>query len=147
LIDWARASVKERVGQLSDIRDRPTEHPLTLRRPGNYATLNETEIREREDWAFEVGLLMRNRFLAHEVYDEWFGRRLRRREWDTIMTELPLMRRFRQLMFRRLIPNLEHIGLFSPRSQRHYEQAGLLEFVGGRHAGQLAAEDLLSDAP
>ena len=122
-------------------------HYGVLALKSHYATLDEAEIREREDWAFEVGLLMRNRFLAHEVYDEWFGGRLRRREWDTIMTELPLMRRFRQLMFRRLIPNLEHIGLFSPRIQRHYEQAGLLEFAGGRHAGQLTAEDLLSDAP
>ena len=111
----------------------------------HYSTLGDAEIREREDWAFEVGLLMRNRFLAHEVYDEWFGGRLRRREWDAIMTELPLMRRFRSLMFKRLIPNLEYIGLFSPRIQTHYEQAGLMEFAGGRHAGQLSAEDLLSD--
>ncbi|MFN2376473.1 MAG: ferritin-like domain-containing protein [Candidatus Binatia bacterium] len=112
----------------------------------HYSTLGGAELREREDWAFEVGLLMRNRFLAHEVYDEWFGGRLRRHEWDKIMTELPLMRRFRSLMFKRLIPNLEYIGLFSPRIQAHYERAGLMEFAGGRHAGQLSAEDLLSDA-
>ncbi len=112
----------------------------------HYAALDPAEIREREDWAFEVGLLMRNRFLAHEVYDEWFGDRLRRREWDAIMTELPLMRRFRQLMFKRLIPNLKYIGLFSPRIQKHYEQAGLMEFADGRHAGQLTAEDMLADA-
>ncbi|MFN2424806.1 MAG: ferritin-like domain-containing protein [Candidatus Binatia bacterium] len=112
----------------------------------HYATLSEAEIREREDWAFEVGLLMRNRFLAHEVYDEWFGGRLRRREWDKIMTELPLMRRFRSLMFKRLIPNLEYIGLFSPRIQKHYEKAGLMEFAGGRNASELTADDLLADA-
>jgi hypothetical protein len=112
----------------------------------HYATLGDAEIREREDWAFEVGLLMRNRFLAHEVYDEWFGGRLKRKEWDAIMTELPFMKEFRRLMFKRLIPNLEYIGLFSPRIRRHYEKAGLLEFAGGRNASQLTAEDLLSDA-
>jgi len=112
----------------------------------HYSTLGEAEIREREDWAFEVGLLMRNRFLAHEVYDEWFGGRLRRHQWDKIMTELPLMRSFRSMMFKRLIPNLEYIGLFSPRIQKHYEKAGLMEFAGGRHAGQLTADDLLADA-
>lgn len=117
---------------------------LALKR--HYETLDEAEIREREDWAFEVGLLMRNRFLAHEVYDEWFGHKLRRRDWDRIMGELPLMQRFRSLMFKRLIPNLEHIGLFSPRIQEHYRKAGLMEFAGGRHAGQLTAEDLLADA-
>jgi hypothetical protein len=31
-----------------------------------------SERREREDWAFEVALLMRNRFLAYEVYEEHF---------------------------------------------------------------------------
>jgi ribonucleotide reductase beta subunit family protein with ferritin-like domain len=32
--------------------------------------LSDSERREREDWAFEVALLMRNRFLAFEVYEE-----------------------------------------------------------------------------
>src|SRR4029079_105606 len=31
--------------------------------------LDERERREREDWAFEVSLLLRNRFLGHELYD------------------------------------------------------------------------------
>jgi len=110
------------------------------------ATLSDSDIREREDWAFEVALLMRNRFLAHEVYEEWFGHCLRRREWDEVINALPLMREFRRLMFKRLIPNLEYIGLFSPRVRRHYEAAGLTEFAGGRHAGQLTADDLLEDA-
>lgn len=110
----------------------------------HYSKLGEAELREREDWAFEVGLLMRNRFLAHEVYDEWFGGRLKRHQWDKIMMELPLMRSFRSLMFKRLIPNLEYIGLFSPRIQKHYEKAGLMEFAGGRNASELTAEDLLA---
>jgi hypothetical protein len=39
----------------------------------HFATeLSERERREREDWAFEVALLMRNRFMAYEVYEEWF---------------------------------------------------------------------------
>ncbi|MFN8644675.1 MAG: ferritin-like domain-containing protein [Candidatus Binatia bacterium] len=116
---------------------------LALKR--HLATLSEAEIREREDWAFEVALLMRNRFLAHEVYEEWFSHRLRRRHWDALFSELPFMREFRRLMFKRLIPNLEYIGLFSDRIRAHYAQAGLTEFAGGRHAGQLSAEDLLAD--
>ncbi|HXC50221.1 MAG TPA: ferritin-like domain-containing protein [Candidatus Limnocylindrales bacterium] len=121
-------------------------HYGVLALKSHYATLGESELREREDWAFEVALLMRNRFLAHEVYDEWFGGRLRRREWDRIMTDLPLMKRFRSLMFKRLIPNLEYIGLYSPRIRAHYERAGLAEYAGGRNASELTAEDMLSDA-
>ena len=37
------------------------------------ARVSESERREREDWAFEVALLLRNRFLAHEFYDEYYA--------------------------------------------------------------------------
>jgi hypothetical protein len=74
---------------------------------------------------------MRHRFLAHELYEEWFEGILRRKQWDRVMLEMPYMQRFRNPMFRRLIPNLEYIGLFSPRIQSHYAQAGLIEFAGG----------------
>ena len=86
---------------------------------------------------------MRNRFLAHEVYDEWFGGPCARRDWDKVITELP-PDAVPPPMFKRLIPNLEYIGLFSPRIRAHYEKAGLTEFAGGRHAGQLTADDLLA---
>ena len=40
--------------------------------------LNEKERAEREDWAYEMSLLMRNRFLAHEVYEEHYGHMMSR---------------------------------------------------------------------
>jgi len=116
---------------------------LALKR--HFAELDPKEIGEREDWAFDVAILMRNRFLAHELYQEWFEGILRRKEWDRVMLEMPYMQRFRNLMFRRLIPNLEYIGLFSPRIQTHYAQAGLIGFAGGRNAAELTAEDLLRE--
>ena len=63
-----------------------------------------TERQDREDWAFEVALLMRNRFMAHEVYEEWFEGRLTRSQWNEVMLESPFMKEFRQIMFKRLIP-------------------------------------------
>ena len=54
---------------------------LALKR--HFAELSDAELREREDWAFEVACLMRNRFLAHEIYDEWFGAHMKRADWDT----------------------------------------------------------------
>jgi hypothetical protein len=115
---------------------------LALKR--HFAGLSPKELREREDWTFEVACLMRNRFLAHELYDEWFGGRLRRADWDRIMTESPFMLEFRQTMFRRLIPNLEYIGIFSPRIREHYAKVGLTKYAGGRNASELTAEDLLA---
>jgi hypothetical protein len=116
---------------------------LALKR--HFAELSPRELREREDWTFEVSCLMRNRFLAHEIYDEWFGNgRLKRSQWDRIMSESPFMLEFRQTMFKRLVPNLEYIGIFSPRIREHYDKVGLTKYAGGRNASELTAEDLLA---
>ena len=104
---------------------------------------------EREDWAFEVALLMRNSFLAHEVYEEWFQGALTRKQWNRLTLEAPGMADFRRIMFSRLMPNLKFIGLLSPRIERAYAEAGLLDFAAGRNASELSAGDLLNglDAP
>lgn len=107
--------------------------------------LSAAELREREDWAFEVALLMRNRFMGHEVYEEMYEGLMTRRQWNRFILESPAMRRFRSLMFKRLIPNLQYIGLLSPRMRQHYEQAGLWQFVGGKNAAELTEADLAAD--
>lgn len=107
--------------------------------------LSEAELREREDWAFEVALLMRNRFMGHEVYEEMFEGLMTRRQWNKFILESPAMRRFRTLMFKRLIPNLKYIGLLTPRMQRHYEEAGLWQFADGKNASELTEADLVAD--
>lgn len=105
--------------------------------------LSPRERREREDWAFEVALLMRNRFLMHEVYDEWFGHKVNRRKWNEMIMNAPGMQQFRKIMFSRLMPNLEYIGLLSERTKGHYEKAGLMQFSKGKNATQLTGADLL----
>jgi hypothetical protein len=107
--------------------------------------LTDSERREREDWAFEVALLMRNRFMGHEVYEEMFEGQMTRRQWNEFITASPAMQRFRQQMFKRLIPNLNYIGLLSPRMQKHYEAAGLWQFASGKNASELNENDLLAD--
>ena len=109
--------------------------------------LSERERREREDWAFELSLLMRNRFLGREIYYDWFeGRGLSLKDWDDIALNTPTMKAFRAIMFQRLIPNLDYIGLMSDRIKPRYEKAGLHNFLGGKNATQLTGEDLLRDA-
>ena len=115
---------------------------LALKR--HFAELSPGELREREDWTFEVACLMRDRFLAHEIHDEWFGGRIKRADWDRIISSSPFMQDFRQIMFKRLVPNLEYIGIFSPRIREHYDKVGLTRYAGGRNASELTAEDLLA---
>lgn len=106
--------------------------------------LSERERMEREDWAFEMSLLLRNRFLAHEFYDEYYAHLVRRSEWNRMILESPFMDFFRRTMFRRIVPNLKRIGLLSDRIRPHYGQIGLLEWENERAAPDLTASDLLS---
>ena len=118
---------------------------LALR--NHYVTeIDERERRDREDWAFETSVLMRNRFLAHEFYDEYYGHIMRRSEWDRILMESEFMERFRTNMFRRIVPNLKRIGLLSDRIRPHYAKMGLLVWEGGKAAPDLSADDLLAAA-
>ncbi|MFO0729236.1 MAG: ferritin-like domain-containing protein [Myxococcota bacterium] len=106
--------------------------------------LEEKARREREDWAFEVSLLMRNRFLAHEFYEEHWAHKMKRREWDQLILGSAFMERFRTTMFRRIVPNLRRIGLMTPRIQPYYRELGLIGYMNDRAAPELTAEDLLS---
>ena len=106
--------------------------------------LSERERREREDWAFETSVLMRNRFLAHEFYDEYYGHIMRRSEWDRIVLESEFMQRFRTNMFRRIVPNLKRIGLLSDRIRPYYRELGLLVWEGEKAAPELTEHELLA---
>ncbi len=107
--------------------------------------LSERERREREDWTFEVALLMRNRFLAYEIYEEWFEGIMSRKAWRSFITSTPGMRSFRQTMFTRLVPNLREIGLVPARMLARYEQAGLLQYMGGLAADRLDGDGMIAE--
>lgn len=107
--------------------------------------LDDRERREREDWAFEVSLLLQSRFLAHEVYEEHWAHAMSRRAWDDLVRRSELMGLFRKVMFKRIIPNLKRIGLLSDRVRPRYAELGILEFEHGRAASELTAADLLED--
>ena len=107
--------------------------------------LSDAERREREQWAFEVALLMRNRFMAYEVYEEWFEGRISRDLWRTFVLDSPGMREFRHVMFSRLVPNLREIGLLSERIQRDYDRVGLMQYFGGAAADRLTGDGMIRE--
>ncbi|MCU0682049.1 MAG: ferritin-like domain-containing protein [Polyangiaceae bacterium] len=107
--------------------------------------LSPSELRERQDWAFEVALLMRNRFMAHEVYEEHFAASCSRKEWNELVLTAPGMNEFRHTMFERLVPNLRFVGLLDARMAEHYAAAGLLRYAGGKDASQLSGDEMLAE--
>jgi hypothetical protein len=107
--------------------------------------LGERERREREDWAFEVAILMRNRFMAYEVYEEWFEGRMSRAAWRDFVSTSPGFNEFRKVMFSRLVPNLREIGLMTPRIIPHYDRVGLTKYMDGVAADKLTGEQMIRD--
>jgi len=107
--------------------------------------ITETERREREDWAFEVSLLMRNRFLAYEVYEEYYADTLSRAQWREVVNSSKGLEHFRHTMFRRLVPNLREIGLLTDRIKPHYAKAGLMKYFGEAAAPDLTEESMLRE--
>jgi hypothetical protein len=108
--------------------------------------LTERARREREEWAFEVCLLLRNRFLARELHAEMFAHEVSRAAWDRAILASPMMALFRETMFRRIVPNLKRIGLLSDRIRPRYAREGLLAFEHEKAAPDLTVEDLLGGA-
>jgi hypothetical protein len=109
------------------------------------AEMTERERHEREDWCFEVSLMLRNRFLAHEFYEEHYAHELSHAAWDKVVSESQLMGLFRKTMFKRIVPNLKRIGLLSDRIRPRYAGLGLLEYESLPAAPELTAKDLLQD--
>jgi hypothetical protein len=107
--------------------------------------LTERERQEREDWAFEVAILMRNRFLAFEVYEEHFEGLISRKQWAHVINTSPGLEEFRRVMFMRLVPNLKAIGLLTARIHPQYERFGLTKYLGYKAADEITAEQLLAD--
>ncbi|TQC95414.1 ferritin-like domain-containing protein [Moraxellaceae bacterium AER2_44_116] len=118
---------------------------LALKEHINYG-ISKSERNEREDWAYEVALLMRNRFMAYEVYEEWYdGTSVTRSQWRELIMNSPGMQRFRKTMFTRLVPNIREIGLLSDRIRPHYEQAGLGIYFAGQAAPEVTGEQMVTE--
>src|SRR6202790_4687065 len=76
-----------------------------------YPQLSERERDEREEFCVEACYLMRDRFLAHEV---WENLGLPVEECLRFVNESESQVHFRSLLFTRIAPTLKDIGLFGP---------------------------------
>ena len=91
------------------------------------------------------GPRLKEAVLAHELYDEFYGHAMTRQQWNELITASEMMATFRNVMFKRVIPNLKRIGLLSDRIKPKYAELGLLGYEHGRAAPELTAQDLIED--
>jgi predicted unusual protein kinase regulating ubiquinone biosynthesis (AarF/ABC1/UbiB family) len=79
---------------------------------GVYDDMTTAELHEREDFVVEAAWLMRDRFLATEVWER-LGIPLSDGLRDSANS--PMLQLFQRVLFAKITPNLRKIGLLSPR--------------------------------
>lgn len=96
--------------------------------------LSDQEREDRATFAFEACRVMRERIVPTDVFEHWGmdveeGRRR--------FLEAGQMDTFRNLLFTRIMPNLNKVGLLTDAIKPKYEELGLLEFAGLPHDGDI----------
>jgi len=91
-----------------------------------YPQLTQAERDEREEFAAEACYLMRDRFLAEEVW-ETLGLPLK--ECVQHVEQSEGMREFRSRLFNRIVPTVKNIGLWGRKIQHAYGQMGIIGYA------------------
>jgi hypothetical protein len=89
-----------------------------------YKGLTAAELADREEFVVEGCYLMRNRFIAREVWE--------RLEFDVdecveFTENSPVQQAFRQFLFSRIVPCVKDIGLWGPKVQHAYVDLGVID--------------------
>ena len=93
-----------------------------------YPQLTDKERDEREEFIVEGCYLLRDRFLAEEVW-ETLGLPVEACKRYTDQSET--LRLYRTSLFTRIVPTIKEIGLWGPRIRKAYADMGILGFADG----------------
>jgi hypothetical protein len=89
-----------------------------------YKELTSAELADREEFIIEGCYLMRDRFVAREV---WERMGFNVAECLEFTEHSPVQQAFRTLLFSRIVPCVRDIGLWGPKIQRAYADLGVID--------------------
>ncbi len=93
-----------------------------------YEGLTDAEIFERQQFAFEAGVRMRDRFLQQEVWER-MGMDVKTAV-DLVM-QTPTRQLFQMMLFSKIVPNCKKLGLLDRNDawlRRRFEELGVIQF-------------------
>ena len=102
-------------------------------------TLTPEELIEREDFCLEACNVLKNRFSQYSVWEKWGFDIEYTHEYQK---NNKYNNMFYELLFTRIIPNLERIGLLPERLKGEYEKLGVLHFIHGESDYEMSWEEL-----
>ncbi len=91
-----------------------------------YPQLSQAEREEREEFVVYACYLMRDRFVAEEV---WENVGLDKDECIKYVNQSEMMLAFRRMLFSRIVPTIRDLGLWGARVQRAFADMGVIEFA------------------
>jgi len=91
-----------------------------------YPHLSDKERDEREEFVVEACYLMRDRFIAEEVYRN-LGFDLK--EVLGYLAEGEAINNFRNRLFSRIVPTIKDIGLWGPKVQKAFADMGVISYA------------------
>ena len=104
---------------------------------GPVLELDDAELRERQEFAFEAAVRMRDRFLQQEV---WERMGIDPRPVVTSMLSIPPEENmFQQLLFSKIVPNCKKLGLLDASGgwlRRRFEELGVIQFEDWADTGE-----------
>jgi 1,2-phenylacetyl-CoA epoxidase catalytic subunit len=90
-----------------------------------YPNVTRAERDEREEFVVEASYLMKDRFMAEEV---WERMGLDVEQCMKYVDESETTQEFRKLLFSRIVPTVKDIGLWGPKVQKAYADMGVIQF-------------------
>jgi len=102
----------------------------------HYAGLNAHELRERQEFAFEAAVRMRDRFLQQEVWDR-MG--IDPKSVVPVLQQAPERAAFQGLLFSKIVPNCKKLGLLDAADgwlRTKFTELGVIEFEDWADTGE-----------
>jgi hypothetical protein len=101
-----------------------------------YAGLTDAELRERQEFAFEAAVRMRDRFLQQEVWDR-MG--IKPKEILPAVIQDPGRAMFQQMLFSKIVPNCKKLGLLDAGDgwlRTKFTDLGVIQFEDWQDTGE-----------
>ncbi len=101
-----------------------------------YEGLTDTELRERQEFAFEAAVRMRDRFLQQEVWDR-MG--VKPKDILPLVIQDPGRGMFQQMLFSKIVPNCKKLGLLDAGDgwlRTKFTELGVIQFEDWQDTGE-----------
>jgi len=102
-----------------------------------YAELSDKEMAERQEFAFEAAVRMRDRFLQQEV---WERMGIDTRQVVKLILQVPPAENiFQQMLFSKIVPNCKKLGLLDANGgwlRQRFTEIGVIQFEDWADTGE-----------